>query len=419
MYPTMAAQIAALQKAMLRFNEELVVLKDCLSDSGVVRPMLFETRLHRHRFDNACKAHPWEGSWTMPALLQLEDLAAAVALTAGFAASRAVSSACSSTRDGIDRVQRRLMAGLPRTVYVCGGHDGEQPLCSAEAFNVENRTWKNLPDMRERRSGAALAFLAGRLYMCGGFNGSSVLNSVECFVPAVGDEGRWLLTSHMTTPRVDTSAMVCNSRLFVCGGLDSSGMPISSCEQLAHAIDGAVHHSILRLTHFTEIPPMQERRCKAASASVCNKLVVCGGRNDREQLSSVESFSVARNAWEMLPPLPEARSGATAAVARRCLYIVGGNSLSSGRESLSSVLRYEPCGGTWTSVMHLGIARSFVAAAGDIGSSGGSWFCVFGGCRTGVTLRTAEMFDLLAECWIPLPDMLCPRSNAAAATILG
>jgi len=40
--------------------------------------------------------------------------------------------------------------------------------------------------MASRRSGAAVAALAGQLYVCGGYDGGSMLHSAERFLPGTG-----------------------------------------------------------------------------------------------------------------------------------------------------------------------------------------------------------------------------------------
>jgi len=74
-------------------------------------------------------------------------------------------------------------ASVDGRLYVCGGHNGQQELSSAERYDPGAGAWEAMLPLSQRRSGAAVAVAAGRLYVCGGYDGWEVLSSVERLGP--------------------------------------------------------------------------------------------------------------------------------------------------------------------------------------------------------------------------------------------
>lgn len=278
-----------------------------------------------------------------------------------------------------------------------------QPLNSVERFSVKTKTWEVLPPMKQRRSGASAGVAAGKLYVCGGFNGQVPLNLAECFDPGTGN---WASVPSMSVARVDASIGVASGRLSICGGLDDCGQPLGFAEFFD---PGACT--------WTALPGMMERRCKAAAGVICGRLYMCGGRDDAKHLQSVETLTLLPTVgfWEPAPHMLQERAGATAAVATGRLYVCGGN---FGRQPLHSVDRFDPQLGAWEAVAPMSVGRRFAAAAGSPGAHGGCWFCIFGGSGGGQAFSSAELFDVIANSWMPLPPMRWVRDDAAAATAL-
>ena len=75
-------------------------------------------------------------------------------------------------------------------VYVAGGFDEHNnPLAAAEAYNVEEGKWENLPPMiLNRGKGCKALFLQGKFMV---FGGNALDKSVETFDPSAGTWSRW------------------------------------------------------------------------------------------------------------------------------------------------------------------------------------------------------------------------------------
>ena len=106
---------------------------------------------------------------------------------------------------------------------------------------------------------------------------------------------------------------------------------------------------------------MSAARFGPAAAVVDGKLYVMGGHDGRNQLSSVERYDPAKNAWEAVAPMSTARFALAAAVFDGKLYVMGGY---DGRNGLSSVERYDPARNEWVAMasMALNIATKSLCA---------------------------------------------------------
>lgn len=64
-------------------------------------------------------------------------------------------------------------------LFVVGGSDGTQSICSTEVYDPELNTWSAGPSMTSCRANVGVAVLNDRLYAVGGFSGKNFLNSIE------------------------------------------------------------------------------------------------------------------------------------------------------------------------------------------------------------------------------------------------
>eukprot|EP00418_Pyrodinium_bahamense_P081444 CAMPEP_0179056128 /NCGR_PEP_ID=MMETSP0796-20121207/23651_1 /TAXON_ID=73915 /ORGANISM="Pyrodinium bahamense, Strain pbaha01" /LENGTH=418 /DNA_ID=CAMNT_0020752791 /DNA_START=38 /DNA_END=1294 /DNA_ORIENTATION=- len=394
-------QTSVLRRATAACREELEALRCCLSESGVLRPTTFLVQLQRRRFAAVRAAHPLAAEARWEDALGITDIALAVGLFGGTVAVRASVAVSRASEASLGKVWSEIRTRCPPSIYICGGHDGMQPLKYVERFSLRSRTWEVLPPMMQRRSGASAGVASGKLYVCGGFNGQATLSLVECFDPCNGD---WVAVQRMSVARVDAAIGVTAGLLSVCGGLDDMGQPLSLVERFGPAVGT-----------WEALPPMMERRCKAAAGVIRGRLYMCGGRDDAQGLRSVESLLLDAEVWEPAPPMPEQRAGSTAAVAMAKLYVCGGN---VGRQPLHQVARFDPEADAWETAAPMSVGRRFAAAAGSPGAVGGSWFCVFGGYGGGQSLSSAEQFNVDTGSWVSMPPMRWPRDDAAAATAL-
>ena len=72
-------------------------------------------------------------------------------------------------------------------------------------------------------------------------------------------------------------------------------------------------------------PPMNIARSSSTAVSFNNHIIVAGGRDDKERISSVEVLDVASRRWHIAQSLPNPRSELKSALIGNTLYLMGGN----------------------------------------------------------------------------------------------
>ena len=145
-----------------------------------------------------------------------------------------------------------------------------------------------------------------------------------------------------------------------------------------------------------------------------DKLVVAGGFDGEEQLSSVESFESTLNEWKTGSPLQHARGGCNLVACNGFLYVLGG---CCDGETLSSVERLSDLEGDWENVKEMKFPRKGFAAVncnGILYAIGGQVYSNFG-----QTTITAEKYDFAFNKWEYISSMNFERRSHAACVMNG
>jgi hypothetical protein len=240
-------------------------------------------------------------------------------------------------------------AGLSATVsdgrvFVCGGHDGESPVKTLEAFEPGPEfdspgVWSQMPAMLARRTYLQTVCLDGRIFAIGGSADGRTLNTIEVFDPTENSWGYWFTMPPMHTKRTLHGAAVGNGRIFVCGGFDGmrdmnttecydpranawqtkstwnlkegrSYLALCTCQGFIYAIGGQdrrretgprAHHSVEAFDLYSErwfdATPLGTGRLGLSASHLVHPdgddyVYACGGSDGSDVLASVERFNV-------------------------------------------------------------------------------------------------------------------------------
>ncbi|XP_076811834.1 kelch-like protein 23 [Clavelina lepadiformis] len=63
---------------------------------------------------------------------------------------------------------------LNNEIYAIGGHDGSNRLSSVEKYNLDTKTWIDVPSMNEERNGGSACVVDGLIWVFGGFGAKTV-----------------------------------------------------------------------------------------------------------------------------------------------------------------------------------------------------------------------------------------------------
>jgi len=315
-----------------------------------------------------------------------------------------------------------LDAQFPVEICVLGGASATWDadvlsIDSAEYLDLSLLSWAEkqasplppVPSNGPLTNASATAVAGGKVYIVGGVDSSGhVLASVEQLDLALGE---WSSLPPMQTPRGGPAAVLAGDRLIVCGG-DHVDRTLRSCEQLDMATSS-----------WSELPSMRSPRRGAASVQLGSHIYVLGGdrlmasqpgRQHQEEpdwdvLATVEHLEIAvasgnymgvRGAWRDLPSMCVARSAAAVTASGSCVYACGGQGSRSG-DLLASAERFDLASRVWSLLAPMSTPRWGPVAAAVRGR-----IYVFGGWNETLgDLASAEYLDVSSEHWLPLPSM--------------
>ena len=117
-----------------------------------------------------------------------------------------------------DMTSRRSHVGtavVNRKVYVAGGRDGDQRLCSFECFDPLTEQVTLLPPMKLARSSLAFHAVGRKLYAFGGFDGTQEHRHNEVFDITTQ---QWTYTKVLDARRSQMASALHNNEVYLLGG---------------------------------------------------------------------------------------------------------------------------------------------------------------------------------------------------------
>eukprot|EP00927_Polykrikos_kofoidii_P078677 TRINITY_DN75486_c0_g1_i1.p1 TRINITY_DN75486_c0_g1~~TRINITY_DN75486_c0_g1_i1.p1 ORF type:complete len:328 (-),score=48.90 TRINITY_DN75486_c0_g1_i1:153-1136(-) len=306
------------------------------------------------------------------------------------------------------------IAAIGDTIFLFGGHDGEQPLKRCEVFKATSSgdprgLWLSAPPMLARRAYLTAHALEGKLYIVGGSADGRALNTMETLEPSELKWDLWTAMPPMMMKRTMHAGTVADGRLFVCGGFDGirdlratevydpvtnawqpklhmetgrSYHALAALGQLLYAIGGqdrlqesgprafrSVEYFDLWSERWYPAPELVHPRLGLTACVLDVGLIatesyifVCGGSDGDDVLSSVERFCIREQSWTEMPPMCTPRLGHAAVALDNKMYVIGG---FSGKEPLDTFEVFDPNKGEqgeWLPPQKMGCLHEEVAS---------------------------------------------------------
>jgi non-specific serine/threonine protein kinase len=239
--------------------------------------------------------------------------------------------------------------------------------------------------MPEPRQEVASASVDGRLYVLGGFDsGRRSTSSVFIY------DGTWRNGPELPVALDHPAAAVLDGRLYLAGGYAA----------------GPASRRVFRLEgdRWTELAAMRYPRGALALAAAAGLLVALGGSNGAQNLSPVEAYDPAANAWRDIGTLPVPRNHITGFSLEGQACAAGGRFPNSPRIDC-----LDPRSGAWKRLPDLPTPTSG-AGAGELAGT----VIVAGGEDAEESRLVTELHRLSAGGWTSEP-MLVARHGVSLA----
>jgi hypothetical protein len=225
-------------------------------------------------------------------------------------------------------------------VYVTGGLDGDEKLSSVEKYSPSNDTWSFVAVLPEARAQHAAVAVGSAMYVLGGRVGDYEFTASVLKYDSERDQ--WSSVSPMPGARSDFAACAVGNDIFVFGGVDSHYQPQASVFKYDTMTDA---WSILASMPCT---------CFSHNANLLDALVyIVGGGYGGDVLR----FEPASGVWSTLSATSIYRRKGVSFVFGGRLYAAGGDG------QISSMERYDVASNAWTAVAYMLEGRECFGAA--------------------------------------------------------
>ena len=249
--------------------------------------------------------------------------------------------------------------------------------------------WHTLEPAQLKRTEVSAARIGGAIFVAGGFelgSGRST-DAVERYDLA---RDRWTRRAPMPAALNHAAAAVYKGDLYIVGGYTDGNVEQATLYRYEPAKD-----------RWSALPPMPTPRGALTAGVIGDRLYAAGGASNGTALTTLEVYSFKTGRWSPGPPMAVAREHLGGAVSGNAFYVLAGRAPSN----LTVVERYVPAKNAWEPVPDVRRERGGTAAA----TLSDGRIVIAGGEESAGTIREVELLDPRTRRWTRLPGMPRPR----------
>ena len=266
------------------------------------------------------------------------------------------------------------------------------------AYSVSSPSeWETLEPMTVPKTEVVAVSLAQKIYVIGGLDSTGqAVRTVEVFDTRSKE---WGTIAPLPIPLHHTAAAVFAGKIYVLGGASGLGSrPVPTL---------FVYDSISDL--WSRGQDMPTPRLALTAQFIDGLLYGIGGVGRNGILDVNEAYDPSTDSWTQRAPMPTPREHLASGVAAGKLYVIGGRVASLSR-NLDVNEEYDPESDTWTKRASMPSPRGGISASSIAGS-----IFVFGGEEEFGTLATTEEYIVLQDEWRGRESMPTSRHGLGSA----
>ena len=187
------------------------------------------------------------------------------------------------------------------------------------------KRWVLMENLPSPRSEAATITYHSQIYLIGGYAENQILGDVHAYNIQTD---KWVVLTSKPTPVRAVNAVLLSDRIYVPGGITSTGEPTSIVD-----VYNPSNNS------WDQCAPLPQPLSNYALEVFEGKLYIFGGSNRSGLTNQVYSYDPSTDKWTEEPPMSQKRAGLDSAQWGGRIYLVGG---TDGNNDLSVVESYAP-----------------------------------------------------------------------------
>ncbi|GBP72331.1 Actin-binding protein IPP [Eumeta japonica] len=299
-----------------------------------------------------------------------------------------------------------------RHLYVVGGvrHDLSridvlEALHTVERLDTCKKVWEEVAPMHFHRSAPGVAVIGNRLYAVGGRGSRNLLANGEAYDPV---SNKWSRIADMSKPRRSFGLVALHNKLYAFGGVGDLNR------------EASVEVYDPELDEWTVVGEMPEPRCGMGVVSYDGAAYLVGGSTQTQGYTNdLLHYNPVTGEWRRLAPLKHARGCTAAVVLDSRLYVVGGGAIPGDSDEFIPSNRVECyifAKNEWEVIRCIREARVGCMA----GAAGGVLVVAGGHCGVNVNdviTDRVELYDSWEKKWAEGPSLPHSRSFAGAAVL--